>query len=291
MKLGGDPQRVNPLAPAELVIDHSVQVDEYGSVELPRAQQPDRVQSQRRTLYVFALGPDRLQQFQSRAAQHRHRASGQPRAPCARRVRGGVGHPTARFPRYARRNRFSHHHDQRARRARLGCRRHRGRGRDARSTGDHAHSTGDRLQAHRQSARRHHRDGSRAHGDRNPAQERRRRQVRRILRRRPQRLAARRPRDHRQHVAGVRLDLRYFPDRRGDRALSRAHRPPQGADRARRGVREGPGNVARRRRESRRLHRCGRARSRPRRACARRPEATRRIGCRCAPRKACSAAA
>ena len=31
VKLGGDPQRVNPLAPAELVIDHSVQVDEYGS--------------------------------------------------------------------------------------------------------------------------------------------------------------------------------------------------------------------------------------------------------------------
>ena len=29
--LGGDPQRVNPLAPAELVIDHSVQVDEYGT--------------------------------------------------------------------------------------------------------------------------------------------------------------------------------------------------------------------------------------------------------------------
>ena len=30
--LGGDPQRVNPLAPAELVIDHSVQVDEFGAV-------------------------------------------------------------------------------------------------------------------------------------------------------------------------------------------------------------------------------------------------------------------
>jgi aconitate hydratase len=29
--LGGDPQRVNPLVPAELVIDHSVQVDEYGT--------------------------------------------------------------------------------------------------------------------------------------------------------------------------------------------------------------------------------------------------------------------
>jgi len=29
--LGGDPERVNPLIPAELVIDHSVQVDEFGS--------------------------------------------------------------------------------------------------------------------------------------------------------------------------------------------------------------------------------------------------------------------
>jgi aconitate hydratase len=29
--LGGDPERVNPLAPAELVIDHSLQVDEYGT--------------------------------------------------------------------------------------------------------------------------------------------------------------------------------------------------------------------------------------------------------------------
>jgi aconitate hydratase len=29
--LGGDPEKINPLVPAELVIDHSVQVDEYGS--------------------------------------------------------------------------------------------------------------------------------------------------------------------------------------------------------------------------------------------------------------------
>jgi aconitate hydratase len=31
-KLGGDPQQINPINPAELVIDHSVQVDNYGSV-------------------------------------------------------------------------------------------------------------------------------------------------------------------------------------------------------------------------------------------------------------------
>jgi len=32
-RLGGDPDKVNPLAPAELVIDHSVQVDEYGTAQ------------------------------------------------------------------------------------------------------------------------------------------------------------------------------------------------------------------------------------------------------------------
>ncbi|HEU4530920.1 MAG TPA: aconitate hydratase AcnA [Steroidobacteraceae bacterium] len=31
VRLGGNPEEINPLAPAELVIDHSVQVDEYGS--------------------------------------------------------------------------------------------------------------------------------------------------------------------------------------------------------------------------------------------------------------------
>src|SRR6201996_3314559 len=31
--LGGDPQKINPLVPAELVIDHSVQEDEYGSAK------------------------------------------------------------------------------------------------------------------------------------------------------------------------------------------------------------------------------------------------------------------
>jgi aconitate hydratase len=30
-RLGGDPKKINPLIPADLVIDHSVQVDEYGS--------------------------------------------------------------------------------------------------------------------------------------------------------------------------------------------------------------------------------------------------------------------
>src|SRR5260370_24587668 len=32
-KMGGNPKRINPLFPAELVIDHSVQVDAFGTVD------------------------------------------------------------------------------------------------------------------------------------------------------------------------------------------------------------------------------------------------------------------
>ncbi len=88
VQLGGDPQQVNPLAPAELVIDHSVQVDEYGAADSLQAQQRNRVPAQRRALHVPALGPNRVQQFQGRAAQHRHRAPGQHRASGARHFLG-----------------------------------------------------------------------------------------------------------------------------------------------------------------------------------------------------------
>src|SRR5690242_6731285 len=32
-KLGGDTKKINPLSPVDLVIDHSVQVDEYGNMK------------------------------------------------------------------------------------------------------------------------------------------------------------------------------------------------------------------------------------------------------------------
>ena len=49
--------------------------------------------------------------------------------------------------------------------------------------------------------------------------DRRRREVRRVLRRGPRRAAARRPRDDREHVARVRRDVRVLPGRRRDAAL------------------------------------------------------------------------
>src|ERR1039458_3099646 len=45
--LGGDPERVNPLVPAELVIDHSVQVDEFGTAGAFDSHTPPEVQRKR----------------------------------------------------------------------------------------------------------------------------------------------------------------------------------------------------------------------------------------------------
>ncbi len=56
----------------------------------------------------------------------------------------------------------------------------------------------------------------------------------------------RRPGDDRQHVAGVRLDLRDLPGRRRDAALPRPHRPPDRDDRAGRRLRPRAGDVPRR---------------------------------------------
>jgi aconitate hydratase len=38
VSLGGDPQKINPLVPVDLVIDHSVIVDEFGNAQRFRTQ-------------------------------------------------------------------------------------------------------------------------------------------------------------------------------------------------------------------------------------------------------------
>ena len=91
--------------------------------------------------------------------------------------------------------------------------------------------------------------------------------------------AAGQPGHDRQHEPGVRLDLRDLPDRRGDPALPAAHRPPRRAGRARRGLREGAGPVARPGRTSRPTPRRSSSTWRP--SCRRSPARSgRRTGCR-----------
>ena len=225
VRLGGDPQRVNPLAPAELVIDHSVQVDEYGAAD--SLQHNNEIEFERNgERYMFLRwGQTAFSNFKvvppNTGIVHQVNIER-----LARVVFGGdaaagrLAYPDTLV------------------------------GTDSHTTmvnglgvlgwgvgGIEAEAAmlgqpvtmlipqviGFKLTG--SSARRHDRDRPGADGDRDAAQEGRGRQVRRVLRRRPQGSAARRPRDHRQHVAGVRLHLRDLPDRRGDHALSRAHRP------------------------------------------------------------------
>ena len=94
--LGGDARRINPLAPAELVIDHSVVVDFFGSADALRLNSDAGVRAQPRALRVPALGPDGVRELQGRAAGDRHRPPGQPRVARPRRV-----HPRRRWTRTA----------------------------------------------------------------------------------------------------------------------------------------------------------------------------------------------
>ena len=121
------------------------------------------------------------------------------------------------YPDTLRRHRLAHHDGQRPRRARLGRRRHRGRGRHARPAGVDAHPPGRRLQADRRDPAGRHRHRRGAHDHRDAAQARRGRQVRRVLRRGRRRGPAGQPGHHRQHEPGVRLHRRDLPDRRRDR--------------------------------------------------------------------------
>jgi hypothetical protein len=81
--------------------------------------------------------------------------------------------------------------------------------------------------------------------DRADASPRRGRHVRRVLRPRRHRDHAGRPRDDQQHEPRVRLDLRLLPDRRRDAAVPALHRPQPRAGRAGRGLRQGAGPLAR----------------------------------------------
>ena len=61
--LGGDPERVNPLAPAELVIDHSVQVDEYGTTAAYQANSLLEFQRNRERYAFLKWGQSAFRNF------------------------------------------------------------------------------------------------------------------------------------------------------------------------------------------------------------------------------------
>ena len=146
-----------------------------------RPQRGPGVPAQPGAVRVPALGAGGVQPVQGGAAGHR--------ASCTRSTSStwpGWSWPSdgAGLPRHLRRHRLAHHHAERPRRARLGRRRHRGRGGDARPADQHADPAGRRLPADRRAARRRHRHRPGPHHHRAAAQARRGRQVRRVPRRR-----------------------------------------------------------------------------------------------------------
>ena len=61
--LGGDPERINPLLPAELVIDHSVQVDAYGSADARRINSEKEFQRNAERYEFLRWGQKAFQNF------------------------------------------------------------------------------------------------------------------------------------------------------------------------------------------------------------------------------------
>ena len=55
-KLGGDAQKINPLVPVHLVIDHSVMVDEFGTPQGVRGERRARISAQHRALRIPQMG-------------------------------------------------------------------------------------------------------------------------------------------------------------------------------------------------------------------------------------------
>ena len=149
-KLGGDPKKINPLLPAELVIDHSVQVDKFGTAGAFAFNADLEIPAQHRALRLPALGTEGASKI-SKSCRPTPASCHQVNLEYLARVVFSAEQDgkRLRLPRLARRHRLAHHDGQRPGRARLGRRRHRSRGRHARPAALDADSGGGRLQAAR----------------------------------------------------------------------------------------------------------------------------------------------
>ena len=227
--LKGDPDKINPLVPVDLVIDHSVVVDYFGTGK-SLAQNVAREYEQNQERYRFLKwGQQGFSNFRvvPPGTGICHQVNLEYLAQTvwtAKEKRNGktveVAFPDTLVG-------TDSHTTMVNGLAVLGwgVGRHRGRGRHARPAPVDAAARGDRLQARGRIARGRDRDRPRADRDADAAQEGRGRQVRRVLRRGPQCDDGRRSRHDRQYGAGIWRDLRPLPDRRPDARLSQDHRP------------------------------------------------------------------
>ena len=146
---GGDPDRINPVVPCDLVIDHSVQVDYFGSEQAFQLNVELEIERNVERYQLLKFAQRAFRNFRVVPPGHRDRPPGQPGVPGARGAAPGAVRRAHRLPGHPGRHRLPYHHDQRTRRAGLGRRRDRGRGGDAGAALLHADPRGRGDEAHR----------------------------------------------------------------------------------------------------------------------------------------------
>ena len=220
--LGGDPKKINPLVPVDLVIDHSVMVNFFGNNQAFKKNVDEEYKQNQERYQFLKWAQNSFDNFRvvppGTGICHQVNLEYLSQTVWTKKDKVKVDGKAATMEvAYPDTLVGTDSHTTMVNGlvgARLGRRRHRGRSRDARPAAVDGAAGSDRLQAHRQAEGRRHRDRPRAHRDADAAQARRGRQVRRILRPRPRGSVDRRPRHDRQHGAGIRRDLRLLPDRR-----------------------------------------------------------------------------
>ena len=179
--LGGDPKKINPLVPVDLVIDHSVIVNFFGNdAAFKKNVDEEYKQNQERYKFLkwaqkafenFRVVPPGTGICHQVNLEYLSQTvwTGKDKVKIdGKEATAEVAYPDTLVG--------TDSHTTMVNgtcRARLGRRRHRGGSRDARPAALHAAAGSDRLQAHRQAEGRHDRDRSRADGDADAAQARR----------------------------------------------------------------------------------------------------------------------
>ena len=180
-RLGRDAKMIEPLVPVDLVVDHSVQVDFYGTANALQQNMDFEFKRNRERYELLKWGQQAFKTF----------GVVPPGIGIVHQVNleylaKGVLSPKAKrhglLPGYAGRHGFPHHHDQRPGRGRLGRGRHRGRGRHARAAGLFFDAGSRGRASHRRAARGRHGDRSGAAHHANAAREKGGREIRGILR-------------------------------------------------------------------------------------------------------------
>ena len=146
--MGGDPKKINPLQPAELVIDHSVQVDEYGTAAAFLINKELEFERNGERYGFLKWGQKAFDNFKvvppGTGIVHQVNLEYLGRVVM---VEDAGRRATASLSGHTRRYRFPHHHDQRPGNPRLGCGRDRSRGCHARPAYLHAGAASRRVSA------------------------------------------------------------------------------------------------------------------------------------------------